>query len=76
MVKIRPTLIVVWNVETSVEVKAGHAARTKGGFEAMEDVVQSGRLFIPGPATGCTPSLLVLPPLAQLYAAQLAEEGR
>ena len=72
----RPTLIVVWNVETSVEVEADHAALTEGGLEVLEDVVQSGRLFIPGPATGCTPSLLVLPPLAQLYAAQLAEEGR
>ena len=48
MIKSSPTLIVVWNVETSVEVKADHAALTEGGFEVLEDVVQSGRLFIPG----------------------------
>ena len=53
------TFIVIWDVETSVEVKTGHAADTEEGFEAMEDVVQSDRLFIHAAATSCTPSILV-----------------
>ena len=53
------TFIVIWDVETSVEVKTGHAANTEEGFEAMEDVVQSDRLFIHAAATSCTPSILV-----------------
>ena len=60
------------------------AAHTGKGFEAMEDVVQSGRLFIQILLllllldTGCTLPILLLPPLALqcMYAAPQLAEGR
>ena len=67
------------------------AAHTGKGFKGMEDVVQSGRLFIQIRMllllllvlllllhTGCTLPILVLPPLALqcMYAAPQLAEGR